>query len=474
MNMPRRPADHASDDLLVRTSRYCQAYRTRQRPIDPTVTPSQLRESFCLPLSEHGEPAATVIEDLIAAAEPGLVGSTDPNFFAWVIGGSDPVGVAADWLTSTWGQNAAIYQSSPAAAVAEEAVASWLLDLLDLPRASSVGLVNGATMATFVGLAAARDEVLRRHGHDYATNGLQGAPLVRIYLSDDAHVANYAALRQLGFGEVNIHKLPSNAAGLMRAGDLARAMEEHVGPKIVIAQAGHINSGGFEPLAEIANIARTHDAWMHVDGAFGLWARASTAHQHLTDGAELGDSWSVDGHKWLQIPYASGFAIVRHPDAHRRAMSMNAGYLNSGENDGRSPSAYVPELSRRAKGFAAWAVLRHLGRQGIEDLVERHCAAAKNLASRIEQIDGLSVLNEVTLNQIIVGCEDQNLEDRLIPALSTQLNERQRSFVRTARWKGRTILRLSIISKDTETRHTSSLANEIATAWQIVTADAHA
>ncbi|WP_179300208.1 pyridoxal phosphate-dependent decarboxylase family protein [Pseudothioclava arenosa] len=467
--MSRPPFDRASDEVLARTARYCQSYRAGQRPLDPTASPREIRDRFCTPLGAQGQPASEVIDALIAAAEPGLVGSTDPGFFAWVIGGSDLVGVAADWLCSTWGQNAAIYQSSPAAAIAEEAVSAWLLELLELPRDSSVGLVSGATMATFVGLAAARGEVLARHGHDYDALGLQGAPLVRIYLSDDAHVANYSALRQLGFGEANLHRLPSDAAGLMHPRDLAEAMEAHSGPKIVIAQAGHINSGGFEALAEIAELARAQDAWMHVDGAFGLWARASITRRHLAAGAELADSWSIDGHKWLQLPYSSGFAIVRHPDAHRRAMRMEAGYLNAAEEDGRSPSAYVPELSRRAQGFAAWAVLRHLGRNGVAEMVERHCQAARTLAQGIERLDGLCVLNRVELNQVIVGCAHPEDEGRqLLPALCARLNAGQRNFVRTAQWKGRTVLRVSVISKGTGPEQIEALLAAISDAWQDV------
>lgn len=472
MDMTQPAPKRMSDDVLLRTARYCQAYRANQRPLGPTVTVGALRDRFCQPLGDAGLPASAVIEELIGAAEPGLVGTTDPNFFAWVIGGSDPVGVAADWLTSAWGQNAAIYQASPAAAVAEEAVSAWLLDLLDLPNECSVGFVTGATMASFVGLAAARGEVLRRHGHDFEALGLQCAPMVHVYLSDDAHVANFATLRQLGFGEANIHRLPSDAAGLMQSGDLAAAMARHAGPKIVIAQAGHINSGGFEPLAEIAAIVRQHGAWMHVDGAFGLWARASKGWEGLAEGAELADSWSVDGHKWLQIPYGSGFAITRHPEAHRRAMGMSAGYLNAAQEDGRSPSDFVPELSRRALGFPAWAVLRHLGRSGVAELIARHCIAAARLAENIGEMDGLTVLNDVVLNQVVLGCENRDAEDRVIPALAARLNARHRVFVRTARWKDRLVLRLSVISGETGTEHMDALAEGIAAAWRAVSESA--
>ncbi|MCV2871954.1 aminotransferase class V-fold PLP-dependent enzyme [Defluviimonas sp. WL0050] len=457
-------------DVLTRAASYARGYRSSKHPISPSASAAALRERFCLPLTNDGFPGGRVIDELIAAAEPGLVGNTDPNFYAWVMGASDPVGVAADWLTSAWGQNAAIYQSSPAAATAEEAVEAWLLELLDLPRDSSVGFVSGATMAAFVSLAAARGEVLRRYGYDIDAEGLQGAPKVHVFLSDDAHVTNYAALRQLGFGEANFHRLPSDEAGLMRPKDLAASMIRAEGPKIIVAQAGHINSGGFEPLAEIAELARSHHAWMHVDGAFGLWARASVTRKDLATGAELADSWSVDGHKWLQLPYESGFAIVRNRKAHQRAMQKTAGYLNTDEEDGRNPSAYTPGLSRRAQGFAAWAVLRRLGRNGVAGLVDRHCGAATVLAERLGRIGGLSVLNRVDLNQIIVGCHDRNNEHWKIAALADGLNAEQHFFVRTASWQGRTVLRLSIISQDVDFNHAEMLAEAIEELWPAIDA----
>ncbi len=382
------------------------------------------------------------------------------------MGGSNPTGVAADWLSAIWGQNAAIYQSSPAAAVAEEAVERWLLELLDLPRDCSVGFVSGATMAAFVGLAAGRNEVLRRAGYDLEMQGLQNAPPVRIYLSDDAHVTNYAALRHLGFGEANFHRLPSDSAGLMSADDLAEAMLEHSGPKMVLAQAGHINSGGFEPLEAIAAISRKHDAWMHVDGAFGLWARALARTKSLARGAELADSWSVDGHKWLQIPYDSGFAIVRHREAHRRSMRKSAGYLNESAGEGRNPSDWVPGLSRRAQGFAAWAVIRSLGRSGVAELIDRHCAGATYLSERVGQIEGLTVLNKVELNQLVIGTSGNADDDWKITALADSLNAAHRVFVRTATWNGRTVLRISVISHATTREHVEDLAEALEASWR--------
>lgn len=457
-------------DVLIRAATYARDYRNEIHPISASVSATALREHFCLPLADDAYPGARVIDELIAAAEPGLVGNTDPNFYAWVMGGSNLVGVAADWITAAWGQNAAIYQSSPAAAIAEEAVEAWLLELLDLPRDSSVGFVSGATTAAFVGLAAARGEVLRRCGHDFAALGLQGAPVVHIFLSDDAHVTNFMALRQLGFGDANIHRLPSNDDGLMRPEDLADAVARYESPKIIVAQAGHINSGGFEPLERISAIARVHDAWMHVDGAFGLWARATESKKGLTVGAELADSWSVDGHKWLQVPYGSGFAIVRNQKAHREAMQKTAGYLNVDDEDGRNPSDYTPGLSRRALGFAAWAVIRSLGRKGVAALVDRHCDAAAYLAERISRVEGLSILNKVELNQIVIGCQDRKNEHRKILGIAERLNAQQSQFVKTAEWKGRTVLRLSVTSQDSDISHAKHLADMIEELWPLIDA----
>ncbi len=450
---------------LAKAARYGQTFRDRPHPLHPTETAAQLRERFCTPLPKQGLPEGEVLDALIDAAEPGLVGNTDPNFFAWVMGGSDPLGVAADWLTSVWGQNAGIYQTSPAAAIAEEAVEAWLLELLDLPRESSVGLVTGATMAAFTALAAARTEVLARAGHDFEADGLQGAPLVRVFMSDEAHVTNKTALRHLGFGASSIVHLPSDEAGLMDPYYLAKAMERHSGPKIVVAQAGQINSGGFEGFAEICRIAQGHNAWVHVDGAFGLWARAASETRAQTHGVEMADSWSVDGHKWLQIPYDSGFAIVRHADAHRRAMSITANYLNEDPEDGRSPTSYAPGLSRRARGFAAWAILQGLGRDGVAEIVSRHCAIARHLGARINGIEGLEVLNKIGLNQVLVGASEE--PERII-ALADHLNAHAGVFVKTAAWKGRPVLRLSVISRETEIAHADHLADAIAASWRIV------
>ncbi len=467
--MKRISSQPESPCPLERASSYGRTFRKEKRPLHPSATTAELREAFCQPLPEDGTGPREVIDRLISAAEPGLVGNTAPGFFAWVMGGSSEIGVAADWLTSIWGQNAAIYQTSPAAAIAEEGAAAWLLDVLDLPRDSSVGFVTGATMAGFVGLAAARTTVLARAGHDFEQLGLQGAPHIRIFLSDDAHVANLTALRHLGFGEANFARIPSNDEGLMDIERLGAELAVHSGPKIIIAQAGHINSGGFEDMAAISVLAKQHDAWMHVDGAFGLWARVLPEKDHLTRAIELADSWSVDGHKWLQIPYDSGFAIVRDASAHRKAMDMSAGYLNQSPEDGRNPTEFSPGLSRRARGFAVWAVLLALGRKGLRDLIRQHCDAASALAQTAGQIDGLEVTNTVHLNQVVLRPSGHFAEtDRMCLQLADQLNQSGDVFVRPACWKGKTVLRVSIIEELTGVREIERFAEKLRAAWQAV------
>lgn len=437
---------------------YAVRYRDGARPVHPSATAAELRARFCTPLPDAPRDGISVITDLIAAAEPGLVGNTESDFYAWVMGGSSPVGVAADWLTSAWGQNAAIYQTSPAAAIAEEAVSGWILDLLDLPRDASVGLVTGATMAAFVGLAAARTAVLARAGHDYEKHGLQNAPTIRVFLSDDAHVTNHTAIRHIGLGEANCVRLPSDTQGRMRVDALQSALATHDGPKIIISQAGHINSGAFEDFCAIARLAREHDAWHHVDGAFGLWARVLKEKAHLTRDVDLADSWSVDGHKWIQVPYDSGFAIVRDVDAHRRAMDISASYLNADPADGRNPTHYNPELSRRARGFATWATLQSLGRKGVQTLVSRHCDMAQMLTSALEEIPGLSIKNEVDLNQIVIGADN---DPKAIQAVSCALNRNKDAFVRPTRWRGSDVLRISIINPETTEADIFRLAKKI-------------
>ena len=446
---------------------YGLTWRDQVRPLDATASADELRAAFGGPVPENGSDDSEVIRGLIHAAEPGLVGNTHPGFHAWVMGGSSPIGVAADWLTSVWGQNAGIYQCSPAAATAEEVAADWLLDILDLPRQSSVGFVTGATMAGFVCLAAARHEVIARAGHDLDADGLFGCPKISVFVSEDTHISNLAALRYLGFGSKQIIRIPADDQGRMRIEVLEAEMETTDGPKIVLATAGHINSGAFDEFDVIADITERNDAWLHVDSAFGLWARAVPDLKGRTLGLERADSWSTDGHKWLQVPYDSGFAIVKHPDAHRRAMDISASYLSENPDDGRNPTHFGPELSRRARGFAVWAILKSLGRDGVSELIGGHCRAAQSLADQLADVQGISVENEVSLNQLVLTFADGVREpDDLADIMEVRLNSDGEHFFRTSKWQGRNMLRISIIEDGTDTPAIQRVAEKIARTWE--------
>lgn len=459
----------AVSDPLTMASAYATGYRDSKKHLHPTAPLDDLRKAFGGDLPAKGQPGEQVIADLIQAAEPGLVGNTQPGFFAWVMGSSHTTGVAADWLTSIWGQNAGIYQCSPAAATAEEIACGWVLDILDLPREASVGITTGATMAGFIGLAAARDEVLRRTGHDFGQDGLQGAPRTTVFISDDTHVSNLAALRYLGFGTRNIEPIPTDDQGRLVMRVLADRMALIRGPKIVVATAGHINSGAFDDFNALADLAAEHDAWLHIDAAFGLWARANPSTRAMTTGIERADSWSTDGHKWMQIPFDSGFAIVKNKDAHRRAMDISASYLSEAPEDGRNATHFNPELSRRARGFTVWATLRALGRDGISDMVGNHCNCASLLAYKLEGTQGIVIHNDVVLNQLVLsfdrgrGAQDS---DQMTHAMAEALNADGQHFFRTTVWRGRKMLRVSIVSFDTGPQDIQLLARKMKSLWK--------
>ena len=353
-------------DLFAQAAALAASYRASVG--DPAPQPlsyARMLAAFDAPMPEQGDTGPAVIADLAGRAEPGLRTMTGPRFFGWVIGASHPVGVAADFLTAAWGQNAANHAISPSAAAAETVVGRWLLDLLDLPPEASVGFVTGATMANFVCLAAARGAVLRRAGWDADGDGLFGAPPIDVVIGDDAHTTVFSALQFLGLGHNRVIRVATDDQGRMRVGAFAAALAGRQGPAIVVLQAGQLNTGAFDPAPEIIPLARAHGAWVHVDGAFGLWARAAPPVADVVAGFELADSWATDGHKWLQTPYECGYAIVRDAEAHRSAMTIAASYLPPVAEGERDPSHFVPELSRRARGFVTWAMIRHLGRSGI-------------------------------------------------------------------------------------------------------------
>jgi glutamate/tyrosine decarboxylase-like PLP-dependent enzyme len=396
--------------LLDRTVAIARDYLAglEDRHVGPRTSEAELRSALDVPLPDSGVDAETVIEELARGMDPGLVASAGPRFFGFVIGGSLPAALAADWLTSTWDQNAAIYVASPAAAVAEDVCARWILELLGLPQGSSIGFVTGGQMANFTALAAARHAVLRRAGCDVEQQGLAGAPPVRVLLGEEAHVTVTAAVRLLGIGTDSIERVEADEQARMRPEALGERLSRTDGPAIVCAQAGNIDTGAIDPLGEIAAIARHHQAWCHVDGAFGLWAAATPAHRDQVAGIEEADSWVADGHKWLNVPYDSGFAIVKDAASHRAATALTASYLPR-ENEGQRWSAeWVPELSRRARALPVYAALRSLGREGVARLVDNCCSRATQLAEALAGHPGVQILNDVTLNQVLVRFDDDD------------------------------------------------------------------
>jgi glutamate/tyrosine decarboxylase-like PLP-dependent enzyme len=470
----RKAADVSLTNVLFDTvASEASHYRSGigQRPQRPEHTYPDALAAFAAPTPEAGTPAEDVIHDLVQRASPGLHATTGPRFFGWVIGASHPVGVAADWLTSAWGQNAGNHTASPAAAAAETVSAGWLLDLLDLPREASVGFVTGATVANFVCLAAARSEVLRRAGWDVERSGLFGAPPIHVLIGDEAHTTVFSALQFLGLGSGRVMRIEADSQGRMRPDDFARALARCQGPTIVITQAGHLNTGALDDHAVIVPQARAQGAWVHVDGAFGLWARACPARAHLGAGIEGADSWATDGHKWLQTPYDCGYAMVRDADAHRRAMTSAASYLPGIGEGERDPSHYVPELSRRARGFATWAMLRHLGREGIARMVEEHCLLAQRLAKHLAGEPGIRIVNDVVLNQVIVrfGPDEPVADgDGLTLRTIRRIQEDATLFAGGAKWQGGWVMRLSVISAATTQADIDRSAEAILTAWRDV------
>jgi glutamate/tyrosine decarboxylase-like PLP-dependent enzyme len=435
----------------------------------------QIHARFDGPVPDHGSDALSLIAELDAGARDGLRGIVAPRFYAWVNGGSHLAGVAADWLTSAWGQNAAGIPMSPAAAAVEAVAARWLLELLDLPAESSVGLVSGATIANFVGLAAARGEVLRRVGWDVEADGLYGAPNLRVLIGADAHNTVFSGLRYLGLGEKRVTTIATDSMGRMQPAALEQALKAISDPAIVIGQAGQINTGVSDPFAEIIPMVHAAGGWVHVDGAFGLWARASDKHRHLLAGIELADSMATDGHKWLQTPYDCGFTIVRHEAAHRRAMDMQASYLTRDNDQFRHPGAYVPELSRRARGFAAWAMMRRLGRNGIAKMVDDDVRIAQTMAQGMAAIPGVTVLNQPELNQFIVrfGADQGDAEgDRLTQATVDRIQQDAVAYMGTAQWRGRLIMRVSVSSIATTDEDGRITVDAVRSAWEAVQASA--
>ncbi len=433
-----------TDSLLVRTARRVDAYRAAatQSRVGPSFDLAAARAAFGGPLPDEGEAADAILERLIAAAEPALVTSTGPRYFGFVVGGALEAATSADLLTTGWDQNAYNALTSPAAALAEEAVGVWLKDLLGIPEPASFGFATGATGANTVGLAAARYRVLEQAGWDVEERGLVGAPPIRVLASEERHASIDASLRLLGLGRSAVVELPADANGAMEIDALDRALEAGGGvPTIVCAQAGNVNTGACDDLTAICDLPRRSRAWVHVDGAFGLWAAASPSTRHLVAGAERADSWGCDGHKWLNVPYDAGYVFCADPEAHAASMAYGAAYLDpSGSNLLRSPGDFVPESSRRARGFATWAALRQLGRAGIADLVDRCCSLARAFAEALAPLADVTIANQVVLNQVLVDFGSAARTDQVIDAVQRDGT----CWMGGTVWKGRRCMRISV------------------------------
>ncbi len=424
-------------DLLHRTADIASHYLETldERGVAPTPDAVARLSELDQPLTLQPEDPTTVLEMLDRIGSPATMAMAGRRFFGFVIGGSLPAALAANWLAGAWDQNPGLFVASPIGTVLEEISLGWLLDVLKLPAESGGAFVTGATVANFTALAAARHAVLERAGWDVEADGLFGAPPITVVVGDEVHPSLIKALGMLGLGRSRVIRVPVDGQGRMRVAQIPRLS----GPSIVCMQAGNVNTGAFDPAAEIC--ARAHDAgaWAHVDGAFGLWAAASTAHAHLVRGVENADSWSTDAHKWLNVPYDSGLAFVRDPVPLKRAMSLTAAYLPQGEH--REPSQYTPELSRRARGVEVWAALRSLGRAGLSDLIERNCRFASRFAEELRR-GGCVILNQVVLNQVLVSFGD--------PARTREVIDRvQRDgtcWCGPTEWQGHTAMRISVSS----------------------------
>jgi glutamate/tyrosine decarboxylase-like PLP-dependent enzyme len=411
-----------------------------ERPVWPPATIEELRTTLGGPLPEGPSDPLDVVEALAEAAERGVVGIPSGRYFGFVIGGAVPASLAADWLASTWDQNAGLVVAGPSAAVVEEVAGEWLKQLLGIPATASFAFVTGCQMAHVTCLAAARRSVLVQAGWDVEEDGLAGAPPILVLAGAKRHVTVDRALRLLGLGSGAVVAVDADPQGRMEVDALLAALAAVDGPAIVCAQAGEVNTGAFDPIPEIADVVRGHGAWLHVDGAFGLWAAASPSLRHLVEGVDRADSWATDAHKWLNVPYDCGLAFVAHPDAHRASMRLTADYLVADPDTARDQMDWTPEFSRRARGFAVYAALRSLGRSGVADLVERCCARARQFAEAAESLPGCEVVNDVVLNQVLF----RFAHDETTSAALAEVQDGGEAWMSGTTWDGRAAIRLSV------------------------------
>ncbi len=430
-------APHGLRSLLSATADRCCRYLESlgTRPVAPSPEGIAGLSAFDVGLQEEPVDAEAVIEMLDAVGTPGTMAMAGPRFFGFVIGGSLPVTVAADWLVSSWDQNTGLYNSTPATAFIEEVTLRWLTDVLGLPPSCAGAFVTGTTVAHISALATARHAVLGRVGWNVEADGLFGAPPITVVVSEEAHPTLRKALGVVGFGRNRVVKVPTDTQGRMRLDALPKTLGA---PAIVCTQVGNVNTGACDPVREICDWAHEHGAHVHVDGAFGLWARVAPSRAHLINGVERADSWATDGHKWLNVPYDSGIVFVRDGAALRAAMSVSAEYLPS-ESKRRNPSDYTPELSRRARGVPVWAAMRSLGRSGLAELVERNCRQARRFAEGLAAL-GYTIHNDVVLNQVLVSFGSPERTRRVISGLQTDGTLWAGETV----WQGHVAMRISV------------------------------
>jgi glutamate/tyrosine decarboxylase-like PLP-dependent enzyme len=386
-----------------------------ERFVGARASYAELLDALGGALPETGEEPIAALERFARAMEPGLVANAGPRYFGFVVGAGLPAAMAADWLATAWNQNVSLNVLSPAGAAAEEVAARWLRELLGLPAQASCGFVTGGQTANFTCLLAARNEVLRHAGWDVERDGLPGAPRLRVVVGEEVHVSMLAALRMAGLGDGNVERVEVDGQGRMVPAALERTLRGARGPLVVCAQAGNVNTGAFDPLDQIVPIAHEHGAWVHVDGAFGLWAAASPSLRALVRGHAAADSWATDGHKWLNVPYDCGLAFTAHPEAHRRATTASAAYLTAAATE-RNPFEWVPEASRRGRALPVYLALRTLGRAGTASLVDRSCALARRMAHALAAHPRARVLNDVVLNQVLVRFGDSDESTRAVIA----------------------------------------------------------
>lgn len=459
--------------VLSRALMHAEAHlhQLPQAPVAATATRQELRGRLDRPLTNTGVDPVQVIDELVADAAAGILGNAGGRFFGWVMGGSVPAALAADWLTSTWDQNAVLYACGPAAALIEEVCGAWLKDLLGLPQGASFALVTGCQMSHFTCLAAARNRLLAINGWDVERQGLSAAPQIRVLSGDQHHGSIARAVRLLGLGSDCLVSLPVDDRGRLTARSLADAIQRYSAePKVVILQAGDINTGSFDPFAELIPLAHEHSAWVHVDGAFGLWANASPQYRHLLHGVEAADSWSTDGHKWLNVPYDCGYAFVADPKSHKASMSYRASYLTHDE-DARDQIDWTPEWSRRSRGVATYAAIRQMGRSGIADLIERSCRHATELTRGIGGLPGAELVWDPQLNQGLVrfldprpGAAEEDHAKRTDAVIERILRTGEAFFGGTT-WRGKRCMRISVCNWQTSD---ADVARAIAAVQQVL------